>query len=371
MQPCACQTRSFLTRVARTEYSGMQGRRIPTLALLLATAAALPTKKQLYDPHGHPTTAACANKHGNDADCEKWATAGECDNNPGFMRKNCAQSCVSCGWVDSYCAELIHKPPAKKGVGAITATFEHMATRSDLGAKVHSSPSMGGRPWVMTFDNFISEEEVDAFIESTDEHFARSLAGDVVSPVRTSQQAWCQVPPCVGHPLVNRVHERVVNLTGVPKENAEFFQVLKYEPGQFYKVHHDQNAHPDSLMGVRLFTFFIYLRSPEAGGATYFPNLNITVAPKAGSALIWPNVKDHDLRASDMRTEHEALPPHAGRKYSANLWLHNYDFRGPNTHGCDVGSRVKRTGVAAGLEEPTESDGVVGGEDDAGMAVEL
>ena len=125
---------------------------------------------------------------------------------------------------------------------------------------------------------------------------------------------------------------------------------------------------------MRLFTFFIYLRSPEAGGATHFPNLNITVAPRAGSALIWPNVKDHDLRASDMRTEHEALPPHAGLKYSANLWLHNYDFRGPNTHGCDVGTRVTRAAadVAAGLDAPTQSDGRdVHGEDDHDQMREL
>eukprot|EP00964_Phaeocystis_antarctica_P122221 scaffold85887_cov74-Phaeocystis_antarctica.AAC.1 len=120
------------------------------------------------------------------------------------------------------------------------------------------------------------------------------------NPNPCPKQAWCQVEPCVSDPLVNLVHERVVNLTGVPKPNAEFFQVhargiaaevavavaaaaaaaaapaapaaimtqctatrtthahalhmhssavharqvLRYEPGQFYKVHHDQNASP-------------------------------------------------------------------------------------------------------------------------------
>ena len=91
---------------------------------------------------------------------------------------------------------------------------------------------------------------------------------------------------------------------------------------------------------MRLFTFFIYLRSPESGGATHFPSLNVTIAPKAGSALLWPNVQDHDVRMADMRTEHEAQPPHQGRKFSANLWLHQYDFRGPNVRGCDMGRRV-------------------------------
>ena len=109
-------------------------------------------------------------------------------------------------------------------------------------------------------------------------------------------------------------------------------------------------------MGVRLFTFFIYLQDVGlVGGATHFPNLNITIKPKAGSALLWPNVRDGDLRMADMRTEHEAQPPIEGIKYSANLWLHQYDFRGPNTHGCDLGKRVKRRGRAAGLP-PAEGD---------------
>ena len=79
-------------------------------------------------------------------------------------------------------------------------------------------------PWVMGFENFVSDEEADAFLRTTDHHFSRSLAGDQVSPVRTSQQAWCQTDPCVDDPLVNRVHERVINVTGVPKNNAEFFR---------------------------------------------------------------------------------------------------------------------------------------------------
>ena len=116
--------------------------------------------------------------------------------------------------------------------------------------------------------------------------------------------------------------------------------MVRYEPGQFYKQHHDQNAAPDSLMGVRLYTFFLYLVSPEGGGGTRFPKLNITVEPTRGTGLLWPNVKDDDVRQADMRTDHEALPPTAGRKFSANLWLHNYDFRSPNMAGCKMDRHV-------------------------------
>ena len=60
-----------------------------------------------------------------------------------------------------------------------------------------------------------------------------------------------------------------------------------------------------------------------------------------------------------VRTEHEAKPPTLGRKFSANLWLHMYDFRGPNVHGCDMGKRVRsptRTTTARELHRPANED---------------
>ena len=41
------------------------------------------------------------------------------------------------------------------------------------------------------------------------------------------------------------------------------------------------------------------------------------------------------------------------RRYSANLWLHQHDFRGPNTHGCDLSDAMENLEVktAQDLEE--------------------
>ena len=77
--------------------------------------------------------------------------------------------------------------------------------------------------------------------------------------------------------------------------------------------------------------------------------------PRKGSALLWPNVMDDDLRKSDLRTDHEALPPTGGLKFSANLWLHNYDFRTPNRRGCDMGSLVRSPGAGARAVDPESS----------------
>ena len=36
---------------------------------------------------------------------------------------------------------------------------------------------------------------------------------------------------------------RSMQVTGIPTENSEDLQVLKYEPGQFYRRHHDYIPH--------------------------------------------------------------------------------------------------------------------------------
>ena len=106
-------------------------------------------------------------------------------------------------------------------------------------------------------------------------------------------------------------------------------------------------------------TYCTYGVHVPASGVGYVPR---TVAPQ---------VRDDNLQMSDMRTEHEALPPLEGRKYSANLWLHQYDFRGPNTHGCDLGQRVKRPEWALSSYVPSEEEGQEGLDDDGEAKIEL
>jgi len=47
-------------------------------------------------------------------------------------------------------------------------------------------------------------------------------------------------------------------------------------------------------------------------------------------------VRGDDLRTSDHRTTHEALPVEKGVKYAANLWQHLYDFKNPSKNGLCV-----------------------------------
>jgi len=123
---------------------------------------------------------------------------------------------------------------------------------------------------------------------------------------------------------------------GIPPENNEDFQILKYELGQFYNTHHDYIPHQKSNQcGPRIFTFYLYLSDVESGGGTNFPDLGITVEPKKGRALLWPSIMNAEPMIQDGRTRHQALPVEKGLKFGANAWVHMFDYQAPQAIGCN------------------------------------
>lgn len=91
----------------------------------------------------------------------------------------------------------------------------------------------------------------------------------------------------------------------------------------------------DRQCGPRILTFFLYLSDVDAGGGTNFPNLDLTIMPKRGRALLWPSVLDSNPMIKDGRLMHQALPVEEGVKYAANGWIHLYDYQTPQKEGCN------------------------------------
>ena len=83
-----------------------------------------------------------------------------------------------------------------------------------------------------------------------------------------------------------------------------------------------------------MLTLLCYLSDVDEGGETTFPALNLTVAPKAGRALLWANTLDATPLLKDNRTRHAALPVRAGVKYAANLWYYQRDLFEARRLGC-------------------------------------
>lgn len=193
-------------------------------------------------------------------------------------------------------------------------------------------------PWVITLENFVKPNEISAILKwAEDIGYERSRAADKITEYRTSAQAWC-VGGCHDDPVVRTVRERIETVTGIPQENYEHLQLLKYGSKQYYQQHNDFiERHKRQAPGTRLLTFFIYFNDVEKGGETRFPLLNnLKVQPRRGRVLIWPSVLDGDLYAVDKRTDHEAAPVEVGQKFAANAWIHARDFQTPFKAGCKL-----------------------------------
>eukprot|EP00980_Cylindrotheca_fusiformis_P013382 scaffold3410_cov141-Cylindrotheca_fusiformis.AAC.25 len=312
----------------------------------IAEARDYMTNKVMVDDSYEKTRSLCKNKH---KDCTFWSVLGECENNPAYMRLNCAPVCQSC--------EMLHietrcplDPDAVDALypGDVNKLFERIAYSPEYKQyepKIVSKPPEG--PWLIMFENILSDVEAERLIELGGQRgYERSsetgqLQADgtherKVNPGRTSTNTWC-LEECMEDPIAISVMERIENITGIPDPNSENLQLLRYEANQFYQVHSDYIPyHTERPCGVRILTFYMYLNDVEEGGGTNFPRLNnLTVTPKRGRAALWPSVLDEDPNKKDIRTNHQALPVIKGVKYGANAWIHQRDFKTSNAIGCN------------------------------------
>eukprot|EP00980_Cylindrotheca_fusiformis_P010140 scaffold2253_cov119-Cylindrotheca_fusiformis.AAC.15 len=257
--------------------------------------------------------------------------------------------CKSCDYlsIEGRCPIDPNAPRAWEE-GDLDKMFEKLTQEpylSKYSVEVLSSPATTDGPWVITMEDVVSPEEAERLIElGSEEGYRRSTdVGKMkadgttekkVSTRRTSTNAWCQ-HQCYKDKTALDVVYRLSNLTGIEEVNSEYLQLLQYEPGQFYKVHHDYiDFHKNRQQGVRILTVYLYLNDVEEGGGTNFNKLNITVMPRRGRALLWPSVLNSDPNAQDYRTTHQALPVEKGVKYGANAWFHMNDFKTPNREHC-------------------------------------
>ncbi|KAG8197753.1 hypothetical protein JTE90_006799 [Oedothorax gibbosus] len=140
---------------------------------------------------------------------------------------------------------------------------------------------------------------------------------------RISKSAWLKNED---HPVVKKISKRVQDLTGLTVSTAEELQVVNYGIGGHYEPHFDfarreeKNAFQSLGTGNRIATWLLYMSDVDAGGATVFPQIGVTLHPKKGAAAFWHNL--HRNGEGDMLTRHAACPVLAGSKWVSNKWIH-------------------------------------------------
>ncbi|GAX16066.1 prolyl 4-hydroxylase [Fistulifera solaris] len=305
----------------------------------------------MKDPSFEEIKNECANRN---ELCAYWASVGECEANPKYMKVTCAPACLTCDHLKFETRCPVDEEYLKEGIwgpGDLDKMFRRIVNEYE-NVTVMSSPEMrletyayDNPPWVVVVDDFLTDEECQALIDlGAARGYERSkdvgtrkfdgTYGSVESTGRTSSNAWC-VDECYEDPIAKQVLDKLEKLTGIPDANAEYLQMLKYEESQRYESHHDYIIfHSRRAQGVRILTAFLYLNDVEDGGGTHFNTLDLTCMPKKGRVLLWASVKNDKPHEKDRRTMHEALPVLKGIKYGANAWFHQRDFKAPFANNC-------------------------------------
>ena len=98
----------------------------------------------------------------------------------------------------------------------------------------------------------------------------------------------------------------IAQFWGVDLEEHSGLQIVRYKPGGRYQTHQDAAMDFED----RYFTVICYLNDDFEGGCTQFPNLNHTVVPESGKAIVFP-----------AKYFHCAEPVVRGEKYVLVGWV--------------------------------------------------
>ena len=205
--------------------------------------------------------------------------------------------------------------------------FKLMSTK--IPKKIAQNVSLwSSDPIVYVVEDFISDDECEAFINATKNQLQRAtvigLDKERHLQDRTNSFAW------LAHDADDLIHEaskRLSILTHTPIRNAEMFQVVHYKGGEEYRPHFDSFDSATELGkkywepgGQRMITVLIYLNNVEDGGETYFPELNISIEPKKGNVLVFHNTITETTNIHP-KSLHAGMPVKSGEKWAANLWF--------------------------------------------------
>jgi len=127
-------------------------------------------------------------------------------------------------------------------------------------------------------------------------------------------------------PEVQPIDEAIAALLGLPADHGETLQGQRYAPGQQFRAHHDYFHESESYWakmqdqgGQRTWTAMVFLNDVPEGGATWFPQAGIKIAPKRGMLLAWNNMNPDGT--PNGLTLHEGMPVMEGVKYIVTKWF--------------------------------------------------
>ncbi|MBJ7441807.1 MAG: 2OG-Fe(II) oxygenase [Sphingopyxis sp.] len=142
---------------------------------------------------------------------------------------------------------------------------------------------------------------------------------EIPHPIRTSEGT--VLGPIQQDLVIHALDQRLAAVTGSRVEQGEPLTVLRYAPGQQYRLHHD--CLPGEA-NQRVMTAIVYLNDDYDGGATQFPAIDTEFRGRTGDAIVFANtLVDGGV---DERSRHAGLPVTRGEKWICTRWIRAHDF---------------------------------------------
>lgn len=189
-----------------------------------------------------------------------------------------------------------------------------------------ASRRLSDRPDVRHFPGLFSPAECAHIASVADDLLEPSMIIDPVThrarpdPIRTSDAA--VIGPARETLVVRALNRRIAAASDTNVDAGEPLTVLRYVPGQQYRLHHD------ALPGVdnqRAWTMLVYLNEGYRGGETGFPANGLQFQGGGGDGLLFANLDPEG--AIDHAAQHAGLAVTAGAKWLCTRWIrqHRHD----------------------------------------------
>lgn len=150
------------------------------------------------------------------------------------------------------------------------------------------------------------------------------------NPIRTSFGA--VLGPIQQDLVVHALNLRIAAATQTSVDQGEPLVVLRYEPGQQYREHHDGLPGEANQRGK---TVIAYLNEDYVGGETCFPAADLAIKGREGDAISFVNTRPDG--GIDERSRHAGQPVQRGQKWICTRWIREKSFdpwglRTPSPH---------------------------------------
>ncbi|KMZ06902.1 prolyl 4-hydroxylase subunit alpha-1 [Drosophila simulans] len=153
-------------------------------------------------------------------------------------------------------------------------------------------------PYIVMYHDILPDKDIQQLI---------TLAEPLLKPTEmfdeNKNEAKSSDRPALGGLLLDRLNERMGDITGLQIPQGNPINIIKYAFG----AHSETEGYGD-----RMDTVMFYLNDAPYGGATVFPHLNVKVPAERGKVLLWYNLNGD---TQDVTTVHAACPVFHGSEY--------------------------------------------------------